>query len=63
MSLPELYLSKPGVALPAEQADIPLIVKSSVPITIEKRTTYQQPDVYDSVLDLLSIESPQFDRA
>jgi lipid A ethanolaminephosphotransferase len=53
----------PGVALPAEQADIPLIVKSSVPITIEKRATYQQPDVYDSVLDLLSIESPQLDRA
>jgi lipid A ethanolaminephosphotransferase len=53
----------PGVSLPAEQADIPLIVKSSVPITIEKRAQYQQPDVYDSVLDLLSIESPQLDRA
>ena len=50
----------PGVALPAEQADIPLIVKSSVPIAIEKRAKYQQSDVYDSVLDLLSIESPQF---
>jgi lipid A ethanolaminephosphotransferase len=53
----------PGVAVPAEQADIPLIVKSSVPITIEKRATYQQGDVYDSVLDLLSIESPELDRA
>jgi lipid A ethanolaminephosphotransferase len=53
----------PGVALPAEQADIPLIVKSSVPIAIEKRARYQQADVYDSVLDLLSIESPRFDRA
>jgi lipid A ethanolaminephosphotransferase len=53
----------PGVALPAEQANIPLIVKSSVPITVEKRAVYQQGDVYDSVLDLLSIESPQLDRA
>jgi lipid A ethanolaminephosphotransferase len=53
----------PGMALPPEQADIPLIVKSSVPMAIEKRATYQQGDVYDSVLDLLSIESPQLDRA
>jgi len=53
----------PGMALPAEQADIPLIVKSSVPMAIDKRASYQQGDVYDSVLDLLSIESPQFDRA
>lgn len=53
----------PGVALPAEQANIPLIVKSSVPIAIDKRSEYQQPDVYDSVLDLLSIESPQLDRS
>jgi lipid A ethanolaminephosphotransferase len=53
----------PGVALPAEQAEIPLIVKSSVPIAIEKRARYQQGDVYDSVLNLLSIESPALDRA
>jgi lipid A ethanolaminephosphotransferase len=53
----------PGVALPAEQAEIPLIVKASVPIAIEHRAAYQQSDVYDSVLDLLSIESPQRDHA
>ena len=32
----------PGMALPAEQAEIPLIVKSSVPITIDPRVEYQQ---------------------
>jgi lipid A ethanolaminephosphotransferase len=53
----------PGVALPAEQADIPLIVKSSMPISIKQGASYQQGDVYDSVLDLLSVESPQLDRA
>jgi lipid A ethanolaminephosphotransferase len=53
----------PGVALPAEQADIPLIVKSSMPISIKQRASYQQGDVYDSVLNLLSVESPQLDRA
>lgn len=53
----------PGMALPAEQAQIPLIVKSSVPIRIEKRASYQQGDVYDSVLDMLSIESPQLNLA
>jgi lipid A ethanolaminephosphotransferase len=53
----------PGVALPAEQAEIPLIVKSSVAIHIDKRSEYQQPDIYDSVLDLLSIRSPTFDKA
>jgi len=53
----------PGTALPPEQADVPLIVKSSVPMAIEERAQYQQGDVYDTVLDLLSIESPQLDRA
>lgn len=53
----------PGVALPAEQAEIPLLVKSSVPIRIARRNVYQQPDIYDTVLDLLSIESPTFDMA
>ena len=51
----------PGVSLPAEQADIPLIVKSSVPIAIDKRAVYQQPDVFDSVLNLFSIEAGPFD--
>ncbi len=53
----------PGVALPREQAQIPLIVKSSVPISIVERAEYRQPDVFDTVLDLLSIQSPAFDRA
>jgi lipid A ethanolaminephosphotransferase len=53
----------PGIALPAEQAQIPLIVKSSVPISIVGRREYRQPDVYDTVLDLFSIQSATFDRA
>jgi lipid A ethanolaminephosphotransferase len=53
----------PGMSLPAEQAQIPLIVKASVPISIERRAEYQQPDVYDTVVDLFSIDSPMFDKA
>jgi lipid A ethanolaminephosphotransferase len=53
----------PGVSLPAEQAEIPLIVKSSIPISIERRAVYQQPEVFDSILDLFSIQSTPFDRA
>ncbi len=53
----------PGMDLPAEQAQVPLIVKASVPISIIERAVYQQPDVYDTVMDLFSIESPMFDRA
>ena len=53
----------PGIALPAEQAEIPLIVKSSVPISIVERAEYQQPDVFDTVLDLFSIQATPFDRA
>jgi lipid A ethanolaminephosphotransferase len=53
----------PGMALPAEQADIPLIVKSSVPVSIVPRAVYQQGDVFDSVLDLLGIQAANFDRA
>lgn len=53
----------PGMSLPAEQAQIPLIVKSSVPISIVQRPEYQQPDVFDSVLDLLTIQSTMFDKA
>jgi lipid A ethanolaminephosphotransferase len=47
----------PGIKLPPEQAHIPLIVKSSVPISIVKREEYGQQDVYDSILDLFSIET------
>jgi lipid A ethanolaminephosphotransferase len=53
----------PGMALPEEQAQIPLIVKSSVPISIAERTEYGQPAVFDTILDLFSIESQGFDRA
>lgn len=53
----------PGVALPAEQAQIPLIVKSSVPISVVKRAEYTQPDVFDTVLDLFTIQSTVFDKA
>lgn len=52
----------PGMALPAEQAQVPLIVKASIPISILERPEYQQPDVFDSVLDLFSIQST-FDKA
>jgi glucan phosphoethanolaminetransferase (alkaline phosphatase superfamily) len=52
----------PGMTLPDEQAQIPLIVKSSVPLAIAPRAEYGQPDVFDSVLDLLTIRSPGFDR-
>lgn len=47
----------PGVPLPSEQAHIPLIVKSSVPISIVKRDEYNQPDVFDTILGLFSIET------
>ncbi|MBC8027934.1 MAG: DUF1705 domain-containing protein [Steroidobacteraceae bacterium] len=53
----------PGMKLPDGQAQIPLIVKSSVPISIDKRAEYTQADVFDTVLDLLSIESPTFDKS
>ncbi len=48
----------PGIPLPPEQAQIPLIVKSSVPISIQARDEYGQPDVFDTVLKLLSIQTP-----
>jgi hypothetical protein len=53
----------PGVALPPEQAQVPLIVKSSVPISIVKRDEYRQPEVFDTVLDLFSIQATEFDKA
>lgn len=52
----------PGVTLPPEQAQIPLLVKSSIPISIVKRDEYLQQDVYDTVLDLFSIETDLFDK-
>lgn len=53
----------PGIPLPAEQAQIPLIVKSSIPVSIVKRDEYLQQDVFDTVLDLFSIETALFDKA
>jgi lipid A ethanolaminephosphotransferase len=53
----------PGVALPSEQAQIPLIVKASVPVSIVPRAVYGQPDVFDTVLDLFTIQATGFDRA
>jgi len=53
----------PFVALPQEQAEIPLIVKSSVPISIVPRAEYRQPDVFDTILDLFSIDTPMFDKS
>jgi lipid A ethanolaminephosphotransferase len=53
----------PGIPLPPEQAEIPLIVKASVPIRIVERDEYRQQDVFDTVLDLLSIESPVANRS
>ncbi len=47
----------PGMALPPEQARIPLIVKASMPIQIETRREYPQPQVFDSILGLLSIRA------
>jgi len=52
----------PGVPLPAEQAEIPLIVKSSVPISIVERPEYPQQEVFDTVLDLFSIQTTMFDK-
>ena len=53
----------PGMSLPAEQAEIPLIVKSSIPISVVQRAQYQQGDVFDTVLDLFAIRSKTFDKA
>ena len=52
----------PGIKLPPEQANIPLIVKSSVPISITKRQEYSQQDVFNTVLGLFSIESDLNDK-
>lgn len=53
----------PGMALPKEQGSIPLLVKSSLPIEIIKKDIYTQPDVFDTVLHLLNIETKEFDKS
>ncbi len=47
----------PGIELPEEQARVPLLVKASIPIEIEQRETYTQPAIFDTVLELLNIET------
>ena len=47
----------PGFDLPPEQAQIPLIVKSSIPISVKKLKEYTQQQVFDTILDLLNIET------
>jgi len=53
----------PGMSLPPEQAEIPLLVKSSIPVDVVERPVYRQPEVFDSVLNLFSIESREFDKS
>jgi len=48
----------PGIDLPEEQARVPLLVKASIPIEIVPRETYSQPAIFDTVLDLLGVETP-----
>jgi lipid A ethanolaminephosphotransferase len=52
----------PGMKLPPEQARIPLLIKSSVPIDIQPRKEYVQTDVFDSILQLLSVKSEIHDE-
>jgi lipid A ethanolaminephosphotransferase len=52
----------PGIKLPPEQAHIPLLVKSSIPISIADRKEYLQTDVFDTVASLFSIESKITDK-
>jgi len=53
----------PGVSLPPEQAEIPLIVSSSVPISIVRRAKYRQQDVFDTVLDLFTVQTTMLDKS
>ena len=52
----------PGIALPPEQAEVPLIIKSSVPISVTKREEYLQQDVFNTILSLFSIETSTLDK-
>ena len=53
----------PGIKLPPEQARIPMFVKSSVPLVIDQRQEYAQTDIFDTILNLLSVESNVHDGA
>ena len=52
----------PGIPLPPEQKHVPLIVKSSIPLLIIERQEYRQPDIFDTILDLLSVDSNITDK-
>ena len=41
----------PGMALPAEQSQVPLGLKASMPVSIVGRPAYPQPEVFDTVLE------------
>jgi glucan phosphoethanolaminetransferase (alkaline phosphatase superfamily) len=50
-----------GIKLPPEQAHVPLLVKSSIPISIAHREEYLQADVFDTIAALFSIQSAMTD--
>lgn len=52
----------PGIPLPVEQSQIPLLIKASFPITIKNFSEYPQPYVYDTIIDLLNIETSNHDK-
>lgn len=52
----------PSIPLPPEQAQVPLLVKSSMPISIKERDEYLQQDIYSTVLSLFAIDSPVLDE-
>ncbi len=51
----------PGISLPPEQAEVPLIVKSTIPISVSRREEYRQQDVFDTILSLFSIQTETLD--
>lgn len=53
----------PGIDLPPEQARIPLLIKSSMPLDIQSRKEYLQADIFDTVLNLFSIQSTIHERS
>lgn len=52
----------PGMYLPEEQARIPLLIKSSIPISIKKQNEYSQQEIFDTILELFNIETAVADR-
>ena len=52
----------PGMELPEEQAKIPLLIKSSISISIKKQQEYSQQEVFDTILELFNIETAVADK-